>query len=82
MRTRCAVTTRGCVRDDVWHRAGKRLLPDTVPRQNFMHIDIGRARQWGIYGGSCLAHAQIASARVDLGIEEGYDIHDYLALVR
>ena len=39
------------------------------------------ATRWGVYGGSCLAHAQIASARVDLGVEVGYDIHDYLALV-
>lgn len=39
------------------------------------------ASRWAVYGGSCMAYAQIATARVDLGIDVGFDIHDYLALV-
>lgn len=34
-----------------------------------------------VYGGSCMAYAQIASGRVDVGIDVDFDIHDYLALV-
>jgi histidinol phosphatase-like enzyme (inositol monophosphatase family) len=39
------------------------------------------AARWGVYGGSCLAYAQIASGRIDVGIEVDFNIHDYLALV-
>lgn len=39
------------------------------------------ATRWCVYGGSCMAYAQIASGRIDLGIDVGFDIHDYLALV-
>jgi len=34
-----------------------------------------------VYGGSCMAYARIADGRIDVGIDVGYDIHDYLALV-
>ena len=33
-----------------------------------------------VYGGSCMAYAQIASGRIDVGIDAAFDIHDYLAL--
>lgn len=39
------------------------------------------ASRWCIYGGSCMAYAQIASGRIDVGVEVNYNIHDYLALV-
>ncbi len=39
------------------------------------------AVRWTVYGGSCLAYAQIASGRIDLGIDVGFDPFDYLALV-
>ena len=39
------------------------------------------ATRWTVYGGSCLAYAQIASGRIDLGIDVGFDPFDYLALV-
>ena len=32
-----------------------------------------------VYGGSCMAYAQIASGRINIGIDAGFDIHDYLA---
>jgi len=34
-----------------------------------------------VYGGSCMAYAQLASGRIDLGMDVNFDIHDYLALV-
>ena len=34
-----------------------------------------------VYGGSCMAYAQIASGRIDVGIDVTFDIYDYLALV-
>ncbi len=37
--------------------------------------------RWTVYGGSCLAYAQIASGRIDLGIDTGFDPVDYCALV-
>ncbi len=39
------------------------------------------ATRWCAYGGSCMAYAQIASGRIDVGVEVNYNIHDYLALV-
>ena len=37
--------------------------------------------RWCIYGGSCLAYAQIACGRIDVGIDAGLDAFDYTALV-
>jgi histidinol phosphatase-like enzyme (inositol monophosphatase family) len=37
--------------------------------------------RWCVYGGSCLAYAQIASGRIDVGIDGGLDPFDYCALV-
>jgi inositol-phosphate phosphatase/L-galactose 1-phosphate phosphatase/histidinol-phosphatase len=34
-----------------------------------------------VYGGSCMAYAQIASGRIDVGIDVAFDVFDYLALV-
>ncbi len=39
------------------------------------------AARWTVYGGSCLAYAQIASGRIDLGVDAGLDPVDYCALV-
>jgi histidinol phosphatase-like enzyme (inositol monophosphatase family) len=33
-----------------------------------------------VYGGSCTAYAQIASGRIDVGIDVAFDVFDYLAL--
>jgi histidinol phosphatase-like enzyme (inositol monophosphatase family) len=37
--------------------------------------------RWTVYGGSCMAYAQIASGRIDIGIDVAFDPFDYLALV-
>lgn len=39
------------------------------------------ATHWTVYGGSCMAYAQIASGRIDLGIDVAFAPFDYLALV-
>lgn len=39
------------------------------------------ATRWCVYGGSCMTYGQLASGRIDVGIEVAYNIHDYLALV-
>ena len=39
------------------------------------------ATRWTVYGGSCMAYAQIASGRIDIGIDVAFDPFDYLALV-
>jgi histidinol phosphatase-like enzyme (inositol monophosphatase family) len=39
------------------------------------------AVRWTVYGGSCLAYAQVASGRIDLGIDTALDPVDYCALV-
>ena len=40
-----------------------------------------KASRLNVYGGSCMAYAQMASGRIDLGIDVLFDIHDYLPLV-
>ncbi len=39
------------------------------------------ATRWTVYGGSCLAYAQLATGRIDLGMDVAFDPYDYLALV-
>jgi len=39
------------------------------------------ATKFCVYGGSCMAYGRIADGRTDIGIDVGYDIYDYLALV-
>ncbi len=39
------------------------------------------ATRWTVYGGSCMAYARLASGRIDVGIDVGFDRTDYLALV-
>ena len=38
------------------------------------------ATRWTVYGGSCMAYAQIASGRIDVGVDIAFDVFDYLAL--
>ena len=41
---------------------------------------VSRAR-WMVYGGNCLAFAQVACGLVDVALETGVGVHDYCALV-
>jgi len=36
--------------------------------------------RWTVYGGSCMAYAQIASGRIDVGLDVAFDVFDYRAL--
>ena len=49
---------------------------DIVPNIN----RLAAATRWTVYGGSCTAYAQIASGRIDVGLDVGFDVYDYLAL--
>jgi histidinol phosphatase-like enzyme (inositol monophosphatase family) len=40
-----------------------------------------QASRLNVYGGSCMAYGQIASGRIDVGIDVQFDIYDYLPLV-
>lgn len=40
-----------------------------------------QATRLNIYGGSCMAYGQIASGRIDVGMDVQFDVFDYLALV-
>ncbi len=39
------------------------------------------ATRLAVYGGSCMSYAQLATGRIDVGMDVQFDIHDYLALV-
>lgn len=56
--------------------------PDFYAPEDKPILDRMRAEtKLNVYGGSCMAYAQIASGRIDIGFDVGFDIHDYLALV-
>jgi histidinol phosphatase-like enzyme (inositol monophosphatase family) len=40
-----------------------------------------QATRLSVYGGSCMAYGQIASGRIDVGIDVQFEVFDYLALV-
>jgi histidinol phosphatase-like enzyme (inositol monophosphatase family) len=42
---------------------------------------LNAATRWTVYGGSCMAYAQLAAGRIDLGMDVAFDPYDYLALV-
>ena len=41
---------------------------------------LAAATRWTVYGGSCMAYAQVASGRIDVGVDVAFDVFDYLAL--
>ena len=56
--------------------------PDFYADSDFPALErMKAATRWTVYGGSCLAYAQIASGRIDVGIDVAFDRTDYLALV-
>ena len=56
--------------------------PDFYGQADFETLErLKAATRWTVYGGSCMAYAQIASGRIDLGIDVAFDPFDYLALV-
>lgn len=56
--------------------------PDFYSPEDRPYLDrMIAATKLNVYGGSCMAYAQIATGRIDIGFDVGFDIHDYLALV-
>ncbi|MBT3557565.1 MAG: inositol monophosphatase [Rhodospirillales bacterium] len=56
--------------------------PDYYDESNVSALEQMRDRSnWNVYGGSCMAYAQIASGRIDVGMDVLFDVHDYMALV-
>ena len=56
--------------------------PDFYDASEFPRFErLREASRWTVYGGSCLAYAQIASGRIDVGVDAGLDPFDYCALV-
>jgi histidinol phosphatase-like enzyme (inositol monophosphatase family) len=56
--------------------------PDFYGAADFQALRrLNAATRWTVYGGSCLAYAQLASGRIDLGLDVGLDSFDFLALV-
>ena len=56
--------------------------PDFYPAADLPALErLKAATRWTVYGGSCMAYAQIASGRIDVGIDVAFDPFDYLALV-
>lgn len=56
--------------------------PDFYAPDDRPALDRMRATaRWTVYGGSCMAYGRIASGRIDVGIDVGFDPTDFLALV-
>jgi fructose-1,6-bisphosphatase/inositol monophosphatase family enzyme len=56
--------------------------PDFYSEQDRPYLERMRAAtKLNVYGGSCMAYAQIATGRIDIGFDVAFDIHDYLPLV-
>lgn len=74
------VRTRAC--DDLSVALMSTSNPDFYAAADRPALDrMTAATRWGVYGGSCMAYAQIASGRIDVGFDVGFDPTDYLALV-
>jgi fructose-1,6-bisphosphatase/inositol monophosphatase family enzyme len=46
-----------------------------------LHVKLTQSVQLALYGGDCFSYGQVASGWVDLVIEAGLGVYDYLALV-
>ena len=74
------VRTRACA--DISAALLSTSNPDFYGAADFEAFGRLRARtRWTVYGGSCMAYAQIATGRIDVGVDVGFDPFDYLALV-
>lgn len=74
------VHTRAC--EDLSAALLSTSNPDFYDASDFQAFERLKAKvRWNVYGGSCMAYAQIATGRIDVGVDVAFDIHDYLALV-
>ncbi len=80
MRNGKPVHTRPC--EDLADALMSTSNPDFYGADDRPALDRMKAStRWCVYGGSCMAYAQIASGRIDVGIDVNFDIYDFLALV-
>lgn len=74
------VRVRSC--GDLSHALLTTSNPDFYDQYSLPALQAMRsASQLNLYGGSCLAYAQLASGRVDIAMDVQFDIYDYLSLV-
>jgi histidinol phosphatase-like enzyme (inositol monophosphatase family) len=74
------IKTRAC--DDLSVALMSTSNPEFYSNSDRPALDRMRtATRWTVYGGSCMAYGRIASGRIDVGIDVGFDPTDYLALV-
>ncbi|MBT4888970.1 MAG: inositol monophosphatase family protein [Rhodospirillales bacterium] len=74
------VRTRDC--EDLSHALMSTSNPDYYDEETKPALHRMRnSTRLNVYGGSCMAYAQIASGRIDVGIDVLFDIYDFLALV-
>jgi inositol-phosphate phosphatase / L-galactose 1-phosphate phosphatase / histidinol-phosphatase len=56
--------------------------PDFYSEEETKYLNNMRsATKLAVYGGSCMAYAQLASGRIDVSMDVQFDIHDYIPLV-
>ena len=80
MRNGAPVTVRPC--EDLSGALLSTSNPDFYGEADAPALERMKATtRWTVYGGSCMAYAQIASGRIDIGIDVAFDPFDYLALV-
>jgi inositol-phosphate phosphatase / L-galactose 1-phosphate phosphatase / histidinol-phosphatase len=77
LRNGSPVRTRQC--DDLSTALLSTSNPDYYLGEDSKALDKMRdATKITVYGGSCMAYAQIATGRIDVGMDVQFDIHDYL----
>ena len=74
------VHTRGCA--DLSMALMSTSNPDYYDHSNAPALTrLKQATRFTVYGGSCMFYAQIASGRVDICIDVGFEVWDYMALI-
>ncbi|CAB1056438.1 hypothetical protein D1BOALGB6SA_1174 [Olavius sp. associated proteobacterium Delta 1] len=74
------VHTRGCA--DLSMALMSTSNPDYYDHTNAPALErLKQATRFAVYGGSCMFYAQIASGRVDICIDVGFKVWDYVALI-
>ncbi len=80
LRNGAPIRTRAC--SDLSSALMSTSNPDFYESDTVGALDNMRAAtKLAVYGGSCMSYAQIATGRIDVGLDVQFDIHDYLPLV-
>ena len=74
------IRTRNC--HDMSNALMSTSNPDFYSKDNLKYLEIMQSTtKYRIYGGSCMSYLQLASGRIDIGMDVAFDIYDYLPLV-